>query len=85
VGKVPNEHSAAQRAGWLAELSDALEEARQLINQLGDTEGSIDAAELYARIEAVKLEVQAMRIKRSGGGADFGPEWTKGIPWRLSA
>jgi hypothetical protein len=82
---VSNEHTAAQRARWLAELSDALDEARLLINQLRDTQGSIDATELYARIEAAKLEVQAMRIKRSGGGADFGPEWTKGIPWRLSA
>jgi hypothetical protein len=85
VGRVPNEEAAAQRARWLAELSDSLDEARLLINQLRDTQGSIDATELYARIEAAKLEVQAMRIKRSGGGADFGPEWTKGIPWRLSA
>ena len=85
MSRVSNEHTAAQRARWLAELSDALDEAHLLINQLRDTQGSIEATELCARIEAAKFEVQAMRIKRSGGGADFGPEWTKGIPWRLSA
>jgi acyl-CoA reductase-like NAD-dependent aldehyde dehydrogenase len=83
---VPNEDSAARRARWLAELADALEEARRLIKQLGAAEGRIDAVELYARIEAVRLEVQAMRLRRSSaGGHKFDREWTKDFPWRCSA
>jgi hypothetical protein len=83
---VPNAESAAQRARWLAELADALDEARDLVRQLGIEEGRIDAIDVSARIEAVRNEVQTMRLMRSsGGGRDFNPEWTKNIPWRLSA
>jgi hypothetical protein len=82
---MPNEDSAAQRARWLGELAEALDEARQVIKQLGGAEAGVETVDLCARIEAVKLEVQTMRVKRSGGGGDFSPEWTKGIPWRLSA
>jgi hypothetical protein len=83
---VPNEDSAARRASWLAELADALEEARRLIKQLGAAEGQIDAVELYARIEAVRIEVQAMRLRRSSGaGNKLDREWTKDFPWRCSA
>jgi hypothetical protein len=86
VVRVSNEDSAGRRARWLAELADALEEARRLINQLGAADGQVDAVELYARIEAVRLEVQAMRLRRSSGrGGDFDPEWTKDFPWRCSA
>jgi hypothetical protein len=56
------------------------------MKELGAEEGRIEAVELYARIEAVRLEVQAMRLRRTyGGGADFGPEWTNDIPWERSA
>ena len=83
---VPNAESAAQRARWLAELADALDEARDLVRQLGIEEGRIDAIDVAARIEAVHNEVQRMRLMRSsGGGQDFDPEWIKNIPWRLSA
>jgi acyl-CoA reductase-like NAD-dependent aldehyde dehydrogenase len=83
---VPNAESAAQRARWLAELADALDEARDLVRQLGIEEGRIDAIDVSARIEVVRNEVQTMRLMRSsGGGRDFNPEWTKNIPWRLSA
>jgi cell division inhibitor SulA len=83
---VPNAESAAQRARWLAELADALDKARDLVRQLGIEEGRIDAIDVSARIEVVRNEVQTMRLMRSsGGGRDFNPEWTKNIPWRLSA
>jgi hypothetical protein len=83
---VPNAESAAQRARWLAELADALDEARDLVRQLGIEEGRIDAIDVSARIEAVRNEVQTMRLMRSSGcGHDFDPEWIKNIPWRLSA
>lgn len=84
--EVSNENSAAARARWLAELADALDDARQLMKQLGAAEGRIEAVELYARIEAVRLEVQTMRLRRSTeGGGDSNPEWTKNIPWKRSA
>ena len=83
---MPIEDSATQRARWLAELADALDDARGLLKQLAAEEGRFDAIELSARIEAARFEVQTMRLKRSpGGGQDFGPEWSKDIPWKLSA
>ena len=86
VVRVPNDDSAAQRARWLAELADALDEARQLIKRLGAAEGRIDAVELYARIEAVRLEVQAMRLRRPAfREQNLGSEWTKDFPWKCSA
>jgi hypothetical protein len=76
-----------ERAHWLAELADALEEARQLMKRLGAAEGRIDAVELYARIEAVRLEVQAMRLRRrtAWSAENLAPEWTNDIPWKRSA
>jgi hypothetical protein len=76
-----------ERARWLAELADALEEARQLMKRLGAAEGRIDAVELYARIEAVRLEVQAMHLRRTAAWSaeNLAPEWTNDIPWKRSA
>jgi hypothetical protein len=74
------------RAVWLADLAAALDDARRLVKELGAADGRIEAIELYARIEAVRLEVQAMRLRRSCGcDQDFGPEWTNNIPWKRSA
>ena len=86
VLRVPNENSTAQRARWLGELADALDEARVLIKQLGAADGRIEAVELYARIEAVRLEVQTMRLRKAGYRTEVpGPEWTKNFPWKCSA
>lgn len=83
---ISSAESVAHRARWLAELADALDEARTLVRQLGVEEARIDAIDVAARIEAASNEVQRMRLMRSsGGGQDFDPEWTKNIPWRLSA
>lgn len=82
---LPGEDSAAQRARWLAELAEALEDAREVLKQVGD-KSSAEAALLEQRIEAASAQVQAMRLRRIvGGGQDFGPEWSENIPWRLSA
>lgn len=80
-----NENSGARRARWLAELADALDDARHLLKELGAGEGRVEALELYARIEAVRLEVIAMQLRRSCGVRELGPEWTKNVPWRQSA
>jgi hypothetical protein len=86
VFRIPIEDSAARRARWLGELADALDDARHLVKALGAEEGRVEVVELYARIEAVRLEVLAIRLRRSCGGArDFDPEWTKDIPWKRSA
>ena len=83
---MPIEDSAAERARWLAELAHALDEAHLLMKRLGAAEGKIDAVELYARIDALRLEVEMMRLRRSAGcGENYDPKWTKSIPWRLSA
>jgi hypothetical protein len=84
VDRVTNADVAARRARWLAELGDALDEARRLTKKLGAAEGRIEAIELYARIEAVRFEVQAMRLRRTAQHLKFDPEWTD-LPWQQSA
>ena len=83
---MPGVDSAARRARWLAELAGALDDARRVVTQLAVEESGFDPTPLSARIEAARLEVQTLRLKRSpGGGQDFGPDWSKDIPWKLSA
>lgn len=83
---IPNAGSTAQRARWLAELADALNEARRVVKELAAEQSRFDAIELAAQIEAARFEVQSLRLKRvTGGGQDFGPEWSKDIPWKLTA
>ena len=84
MDRVANGDAAARRARWLAELGDALDEARQVAKQLGAAEGRVEMVELYARIEAVRLEVQAMRLRRPRPRADIDPEWMD-LPWKRSA
>jgi len=84
VVRVPNEHAAVRRARWLADLGDALEDAGQLMKKLGAPEGRIEAVELYTRIEAARLEVQAMRLRKPVERPQFDPEWTN-FPWKRMA
>jgi cell division inhibitor SulA len=86
VNRVPFDVSAALRARWLAELAEALENARALVKQLGAADGRLEAIELYARIEAIRFEVQAMRLgMRSTVAERTSPEWSKNLPWQRSA
>jgi hypothetical protein len=82
---VPAEVAAAERARWLAELSDALTQARQLLITLDlDAERRLEARELHWRIEAARLEVQSLRLSRSvTQRPEKTPEWTDSLPWRL--
>ena len=83
---IPSAESAATRARWLAELAGALDEARDLVRQLGIEEARIDAIDVAARIEAVRNEVQTMRLlSASARDQQFDPEWIKNVPWKLSA
>ena len=85
VVRIPIEDTARKRARWLMELAAGLDEARRLVKELAAEKGSIEAVELNARIDAARLEVQAMMLARSDGGRQFDPEWTKDIPWKQSA
>ena len=56
---------AAGRAKWLAEVSEALDSARDLIVQLEFSAVEASAQDLYLRIETARLEVQSLRSSRS--------------------
>ena len=63
-----------------------MEKARALVKQLGAADGRLEAIELYARIEAIRFEVQAMRLgMRSTVAERTSPEWSKNLPWQRSA
>jgi hypothetical protein len=78
--KVP---TAAERAQWLAEVADALDGAQKLVASLNvDGERRADALELYLRIEAARLEVQALRLSRyMQPRSEVTPKWTGSQPW----
>jgi hypothetical protein len=86
VERVSAELSGAGRARWLAELSEALEQAHQLMWKLGIGDGGGPAAmELYLRVEAARLEVQALRLgRRYQMIDDIDPERTEPQPWKRS-
>ena len=85
VDRVSSEESASERARWLAELADALEGARHLVKELGADGGRLEAVELYARIEAARIEVHMMRLKRVYRSQEFDPKWSEGLLWKRSA
>jgi hypothetical protein len=74
---------AAERARWLAELSEALDEAQRLLLRLGVSGAdSRQAMALYLRIEGARLAAQSLRLRRSIGPSEvFYPEWTDPRPW----
>ena len=76
---MPIEVSAAERARWLAELADALEQAERLVWSLGDLpRTNPEMIELYGSLDAARAEVQALRVKRvATPPADLQPFWTK--------
>lgn len=77
MARVPAKFSATEHAQWLAELAEAIDEAQKLLWRLGVSEGSSPRAnELYARLEAARAEVDALR--RSGSKeltAEAHPDW----------
>ena len=65
MSRMPIEVSAAERARWLAELADALEQAERLVWSLGDLPHTDpEMIELYGALDAARAEVQALRVKR---------------------
>ena len=84
--RVAYEDVAAQRARWLAELAEALEEAQRLTREL-QRNGSAEALALSAQIDLASREAEELRLRRSSPGVreNIDPEWTDNLPWRRSA
>lgn len=80
---VPTEAPAAGRARWLADLAEALDEAHRILFELRlPEERAAEGLDLYARIEAARLEVQSLRLSRSiASRTEPGPEWSNFILW----
>ncbi|MES2119210.1 MAG: hypothetical protein V4513_01370 [Pseudomonadota bacterium] len=80
----PGGRSGAERARWLADVSEALEDAQQLLQRLGI--GATDdplAMELYLRIEGARFAIQALRLSRSSDWSEISaPKRSQKLPWR---
>jgi len=81
VRRVTSQASAAERARWLAELADALQQAQLLTWQIGLMRGDPRAMELYGRIDAALAEVEAAGLWRRQDEIEDGPEWSCLHPW----
>jgi hypothetical protein len=58
----PDQLVASARASWLAELGETVAQAQRLAWLLGVAEGdSEEARQLYARLESVRTELDALR------------------------
>ena len=83
MNRVELDGFAAERARWLGEVAEALEGARVLVKQLGAAEGRIEAIELYARIEAIRVEIEAIRRGRGAAASRHpNPKWSNTLPWQ---
>lgn len=72
------------RAAWLAQLSDAIEGAQRLAWQLGTRHHpSLEARELYGRLEAARIELESLRGVTSNRRAGELPdsEWLEALGW----
>jgi len=87
VFRMPIELPADARACWLADMSTALDEAREVLFELDLSQmPAAAAADLYRSIEAARLEVRTLRLSRSihpcGRNS---PKWIDLDPWKPEA
>ena len=76
------EQIAALRAEWLARLADAIEGAQRLAWQLRTSESaSLEARELYSRLEAARLELESLCGVRVRHGETADPDWLAKLGW----
>ena len=69
-------HRAAQRAGWLAELAAALDQASKLTIALFAHDGATsDASMVRSQIRALRTEVDSMQGRRQPEVDKFHPDW----------
>jgi hypothetical protein len=83
VKRASIESSSTERARWLSELADALDEAQKVAWRLGVSEGDCaEAKELYGRIEAARAEVDRLRLNGFRRiREESGPDWTNIQLW----
>jgi hypothetical protein len=75
------EHVLALREEWLAQLSQTIESAQRLAWQLGTNLGaSVEARELYGRLEAARLELESLRGLRAQP-LEADPECLAALGW----
>jgi hypothetical protein len=80
---MPIEVTAADRARWLVELTDALEQAQRLTWRMGlSGGGNADAMELYGRLEAARVEAQSLQLGGFTASSQYSPAWIELLPWR---
>jgi hypothetical protein len=77
VHRSGNGAAAIARSRWLGELALAVDQARQLASQLGAAYGrSEEGIQLCARLDAVRLEVEALRRGHRGvPQREIDPRW----------
>jgi hypothetical protein len=76
---------AALRAEWFAQLADAIEGAQRLAWQLGANDGtSMEARELYGRLEAARLELDSLRGIAKVRESAVEPNWLKSLGFSYS-
>ena len=83
MGRAVDRASGTDRAQWLAELADAVEQAQRLAWTLGVSEGSSqEARELYGRLEAVRIEMESLRQGQWRKlQPDIDPKWMDPSSW----
>ena len=83
--------SGAARVLWLAELSQALDEAHDLTCRMGHGTLDLELMEIHIRIEAARHELRALRLgspdpalsyRRSPSRQEDHPFWTGSSPWQ---
>ena len=79
VSSVPTQVPAAERARWLTDVSNALDEARHVLTNLSLADEDYGLAiDLHVRIEAALFEVRSLRLSRSLQPRDeISPKWIK--------
>ena len=83
MSRVSRDASAAERARWLAELSEVLDEAHKLASELGlaHIDGA-EAMELRMRLAAARTQVRALQLGRPEDRSDEAdPKWSNPPVW----
>jgi hypothetical protein len=87
VRRRPSDVPPAERARWLAELAEAIDQAQKVAWRIGVAEGdNAEAKELYGRLEAARVEVDALRrgsFRAAPHKTD--PDWLKQLLWDCQA
>lgn len=82
--RASSESLAAERKRWLAELTEAIDEAQQLAWRISSDGSHPEAMDLYVRLELARGEVESLR--RSGWAAirqDLPSDWIELLPESL--